>query len=138
MSIKAISRNSLVISLGKVKGIVFVGLFLTYPYLVYRGIDNGMSWLSPVIVSGIFIQRALVSKQIDSRIVNALLALSLLLGAYYLQTITAKILPVLVQLALMVFFGRTLLKGKGPTFIERIVRLQYPESPQLLASIASS
>jgi uncharacterized membrane protein len=129
LSIKAISRNRLVSSLGKLKAIVFIGLFITYPYLVYRGVDAGMSWLSPVIVSGVFIQRALVSKRMDSRIFNTLLAISLLLGAYYLQTITAKILPVLVQLTLMVFFGRTLLKDKGPTFIERVVRLQYPGSP---------
>jgi uncharacterized membrane protein len=133
LSINSTYRNRLVSSLGKLKAIVFIGLFLTYPYLVYRGIDNGMSWLSPVIVSGIFIQRALVSKRIDSRILDTLLAISLLLGAYYLQTITAKILPVLVQLTLMVFFGRTLLKDKGPPVIERIVRLQFPETPASLS-----
>jgi uncharacterized membrane protein len=88
-----------------------------------------MSWLSPVVVSGIFIQRALVSKRINSLILNVLLAISLLFGAYYVQTVTAKILPVLVQLTLMVFFGRTLSKDKGTPFIESVVRLQFPELP---------
>ncbi|WP_411728453.1 hypothetical protein [Methyloglobulus sp.] len=111
------------------KGIVVVGLFLIYPYLVYKGIESGMNWLAPVVFSGFCLYRALVSQQLSARILNALFAIALLLGAYYVQTITAKILPVLVQLMLMVFFGRTLFKDKGPPFIESVVRLQFPELP---------
>lgn len=114
------------------KGIVIASLFLTYPYLVYRGIESGLSWLSPVVFSGIYLYRALVSQQLSARILNALFAIALLLGAYYVQAITAKILPVLVQLMLLAFFGRTLLKDNGPSFIERVVRLQFPESPPAL------
>ncbi|MCX7086607.1 MAG: hypothetical protein NTV00_00980 [Methylococcales bacterium] len=88
-----------------------------------------MSWLSPVIVSGFYCQRALVSRQFRTQILNALFAIALILGAYYVQSLTAKILPVLVQLMLMFFFGRTLFKDKEPPFIERVVRLQFPEYP---------
>jgi len=114
---------------GIVKSIVATGLFLTYPYLVYRGIESGMAWLAPAIFSGIYLLQAFAVRNVKTRIYKALIAVALLLGAYYLQTITAKVLPVLIQLMLMFFFGRTLLPGKGPSFIERFVRLEFPEFP---------
>jgi uncharacterized membrane protein len=123
---------SIKVTIGTLKGIVLTALFLIYPYLVYRGIASGMSWLSPVIISGMFMQRAWVSKSHQAQLGLVLLAVTLLLGAYYLQTITAKVLPVLVQLMLMAFFGRTLLKGNEPPIIERIVLLQFPDSPPVI------
>jgi uncharacterized membrane protein len=91
--------------------------------------ENGMNWLAPVVFSGIFLYRAWLSQSLHTQILHMLLAIALLLGAFFVQTITAKILPVLVQLALMVFFGRGLFPDKAPSFIERVVRLQFPESP---------
>ncbi len=115
------------------KALFFTSLFLTYPYLVYRGIESGVSWLAPVIFSGFYLYRAIISQQLQARIFNGLFAVALLLGAYYLQTITAKILPVLIQLMLMSLFGRTLLENKGPPFIESVVRLQFPEFPDAVS-----
>jgi len=112
-----------------IKSIIATSLFLSYPYLVYRGIESGMVWLAPAIFSGIYLLQAFAVRNVKTRIYKALIAIALLLGAYYLQTITAKVLPVLIQLMLMVFFGRTLLAGKGPSFIERFVRLEFPEFP---------
>jgi uncharacterized membrane protein len=114
------------------KGILFVGLFLSYPYLIYRGMESGLNWLAPVIFSGFFLYRGWFSERLRSRVENGLFAIVLLAGAFYVQALTAKILPVFVQLMLMVFFGRTLLKDKGPPLIERIVRLQFPETPTTL------
>ena len=111
---------------GIVKGIVATCLFLVYPYLVYRGINSGMVWLAPAIFSGIYLLQAFAARNVKMKIYKALIAIALLLGAYYLQTITAKMLPILIQLMLMYFFGRTLLKGKGPSFIESFVRLEFP------------
>jgi uncharacterized membrane protein len=111
------------------KGIVFATLFISYPYLVYRGMESGMNWLAPLVFSGIFFYRAGVARQFHRRVLNLCIAIALILGAYYVQTLTAKILPVLVQLTLMVFFGRGLFGDKEQTFIERVVRLQFPESP---------
>lgn len=112
-----------------IKSIIATGLFLSYPYLVYRGIESGMVWLAPAIFSGIYLIRAWAAPSLRVKIYKGLFALALLLGAYYLQTVTAKILPVLIQLMLMGVFGRTLLKDKGPPFIESFVRLEFPEIP---------
>ena len=118
---------------GIIKSIIVTCLFMIYPYLVYRGIESGMVWIAPAIFSGIFLMQSFAARKIKIKIYKALLAIGLLLGAYYLQTVTAKILPVLIQLMLMYFFGRTLLKGKGPPFIESFVRLEFSEiPPQLL------
>lgn len=114
---------------GIVKSISATCLFLAYPYLVYRGMESGMVGLAPAIFSGIYLFQAFAARAVKIKIYKALIAIALLLGAYYLQTITAKVLPVLIQLLLMYFFGRTLLKGKGPSFIESFVRLEFPEFP---------
>ncbi|MGR9044841.1 MAG: hypothetical protein ACU83N_06070 [Gammaproteobacteria bacterium] len=115
--------------IGIIKGVIVTSLFLAYPYLVYRGIESGKVWLAPAIFSGIYLFQAFAARPVRIKVYKALVAILLLLGAYYLQTITAKILPVLIQLLLMYFFGRTLLKGKGPSFIESFVRLEFPEFP---------
>jgi uncharacterized membrane protein len=114
---------------GIVKSIIAACLFLAYPYLVYRGIASGMAWLAPAIFSSIFLLQSFSTRNIRIRIYKTLISITLLLGAYYLQTLTAKVLPVLIQVLLMYFFGRTLLKGKGPSFIESFVRLEFPEFP---------
>lgn len=115
--------------LGIIKSVVVTCLFMLYPYLVYRGIESGMVWVAPAIFSGLFLMQSFATMNVKIKIYKALLAIGLLLGAYYLQTITAKVLPVLIQLMLMYFFGRTLLKGKGPSFIESFVALEFPEIP---------
>lgn len=113
--------------LGIVKSIIVTCLFLVYPYLIYKGIEGGMAWLAPSIFSGIYLLQSFASRNVKTKIYKALISIALLLGAYYVQTIAAKVLPVLIQLMLMYFFGRTLLKGKGPPFIESFVRLEFPE-----------
>jgi uncharacterized membrane protein len=110
-----------------VKNTVVTILFIAYPYLVFRGIESGMAWLAPAIFSGIYLLQSFAARKVKIKIYKALISIALLLGAYYLQTITAKVLPVLIQLMLMYFFGRTLLKGKGPSFIESFVRLEFPD-----------
>lgn len=118
--------------LGILKSIFVTCLFLTYPYLVYKGIEMGLVWLAPAIFSAIYLLQAFASRNMKIKLVKILLSIGLLLGAYYLQTVTAKVLPVLIQLMLMYFFGRTLLAGKGPPFIESFVRLEFPDIPSEL------
>ena len=115
--------------LGIIKATVITCLFLAYPYLIYRGIESGMVWVAPALFSGMFLMQSFASRDIKTKIFKALVSIGLLLGAYYLQTITAKVLPVLIQLLLMYYFGRTLMKGKGPSFIESFVRLDFPDLP---------
>ncbi len=115
--------------LGIVRSIIVTSLFMLYPYLVYRGIESGMVWIAPAFFSAVFIVQAAAARKRKVKVYKLLLAIGLLLGAYFLQTVTAKVLPVLIQLMLMYFFGRTLLKDKGPPFIESFVRLDFPEVP---------
>jgi len=91
-----------------------------------------MVWIAPTLFSAIFIFQAAAARKRKVKIYKLLLAISLLVGAYYLQTITAKVIPVLIQLMLMYFFGRTLLKDKGPPFIESFVRLEFTVIPPVL------
>lgn len=116
-------------SFGIIKNFFISCLFLLYPYLVYQGIESGKVWIAPAIFSAIFLKQSFATQNIKIKIFKALVAIGLLLGAWYLQTITAKVLPILIQLMLMYFFGRTLLKNKGPSFIESFVRLEYPVFP---------
>ena len=111
----------------RIKSIIVTCLFLAYPYLIYRGIESGMVWLAPAIFSGIYLLQSFAARNVKVKIYKGLISIALLLGAYYLQTITAKVMPVLIQLMLMYFFGRTLLKDKGPSLIESFVRLEFPE-----------
>lgn len=115
-----------------IKGFVITCLFLAYPFLIYKGIESGMVWIAPAIFSAIFLRQSFLAKNNRTKIFKASLAIALILGAYYMQTITAKILPVLIQLMLMSFFGRTLLKDRGPPFVESFVRLQFPEFPSAI------
>lgn len=127
------ASNRLANAFGILKGAIPPLLFISYPYLVYKGMESGVNWFAPLVFSGIFLYRAWLAQEFRKRVVNLLLAIALLLGAYYVQTLTAKILPVLVQLTLMVFFGRGLFGDKELTFIERVVRLQFPDSPPAIS-----
>ncbi|NOT84279.1 MAG: hypothetical protein HOP02_05720 [Methylococcaceae bacterium] len=105
-------------------------LFLLYPYLVYRGLQAGFVWLAPAIVSAILLQQALGATDVGVRNKKALLALSLMGGMVFFPDFTAKLIPSLIQLALMHFFGKTLIKG--PPLIERFVRLEFSDIPEEL------
>ncbi len=115
--------------LGIIKSIIITSLFMLYPYLVYRGIESGISWVAPAFFSAIFMFQAAAARKRLVKVYKLLIAIGLLAGAYYLQTVTAKVLPVMIQLMLMYFFGRTLLKDKGPPFIESFVRLDFTDIP---------
>ena len=112
-----------------IKGSIAASLFLLYPYLVYLGIERGIAWLAPAFFSAIYLWQAFTARTMQARMNRALIAIAFLLGAYYLQSLTAKVMPVLIQLMLVYFFGRTLLKGRGPPLIERFVLLEFPQSP---------
>ncbi len=114
---------------GIIKGVIVTCLFIAYPLLVYFAIQQQMAWVAPAMFSGIYLLQALKVRRLSTRLYKICVAIVLLAGAFYLQTITAKAMPVLIQLMLMLVFGRTLLKNRGPSFIERFVRLEFPEFP---------
>ena len=117
---------------GIARSIFISVLFLFYPYLAYRGMQEGVVWLAPAIFAGVYVNQAFNSSVQKEKLKKLGIALGLVLGAIYIQSLTAKLLPILIQLMLMHFFGKTLIKG--PALIERFVRMDYPEFPPGIAA----
>lgn len=107
---------------------ILIILFLAYPYLVYKGMGIGFVWLAPMLVSLFYVYQAFHTNNRNKKLLKLLLALILLLGAFFLQAVTAKLMPIIIQLLMMYFFGRTLFKGAP--IIERFVRYDYPDLPK--------
>lgn len=102
---------------------------LLYPYLVYKGIQAGVVWFAPMMIIGLYSYQAVYATDAKTRFTKAGIAGVMLIGVFFYQALTAKLLPVVIQLMLMHFFGKTLLKEHGPSLIERFVRLEFPEFP---------
>jgi uncharacterized membrane protein len=102
-------------------------VFLGYPCLVYLLMDFGLVWIAPLLVSCCYIHRAFGSRDSKTRLLNLLLGGGLIVAVIFLKSLSAKFLPMLVQLILMWFFGRSLIDG--PSLIERFVRLDFPVFP---------
>lgn len=102
---------------------------LLYPYLVYKGVQDGSAWFAPAVIAGIYFYQAIKAQQAWLRVQKLAIVLLLLLGAIFYQDILAKLLPIMIQLSLMLFFAKTLLHGKGPSLVERFARLDFPGVP---------
>jgi uncharacterized membrane protein len=106
---------------------IVTAFFLLYPYLVFRGIQEGIVWFAPLVIASIFFYQGLREERIAPRVKKLFMALALVVGIIFFQSITAKLLPTLIQLILMYFFYKTLIHG--PPLIERFVRLEFSELP---------
>ena len=102
-------------------------IFLVYPYLAYIGMQKGIVWFAPLLISCIYLYQALKTSKPKLKMIKLGIAVTLIIGAIFLQTLTAKLLPIFIQLMLMHFFGRTLVHG--PTLIERFVRMEFADFP---------
>ena len=115
---------------------IFSGIiFLLYPYLVYRGVQDGVVWFAPAVIAGLYFYLAIKAKQTRKRVQKLGIVLVLLLGAIFYQDLMAKLIPIIIQLTLMSFFGKTLLKDKGPSLVERFARLEFPDVPMPLVLV---
>jgi len=115
------------------RGIFSSLLVLLYPYLVYRGIQEGVVWFAPTVIASIYLYQAikapntrLLFKQLD-------VVFLLILGSIFYQDLIAKVIPVFIQLSLMNFFAKTLKAGKGPSLIERFAQLDFPDIPPVIS-----
>lgn len=108
-------------------------LFLLYPYLVYRGIQEGVVWLAPVIIANLYLFQAIKAKTAQVRFKHLDVVFLLLLGCIFYQDLVAKLIPIFIQLSLMSFFGKTLRKDKGPSLVERFASLDFPEIPPVVS-----
>ena len=107
------------------RSIVVTILLLTYPYLVYLGLEKGIVWFAPAIISGFYLYQGITAHNANIKLRKIIIALVLIIGAIFFQSATAKLFPIVIQLMLMHFFGRTLVNG--PPLIERFVRLEFPD-----------
>lgn len=115
---------------------IFSGIiFLLYPYLVYRGVKDGGVWFAPTVIAGFYFYLAIKAKQTRKRVQKLAIVLVLLLGAIFYQDLMAKLVPIIIQLTLMIFFGKTLLKDKGPSLVERFAQLEFPDIPMPLVLV---
>jgi uncharacterized membrane protein len=100
-------------------------ILLSYPYLVYLGIEKGNVWFAPALISGFYLYHGIKAQDAKVKWRKITLALVLIVGAIFFQSVTAKLFPIVIQLMLMYFFGKTLING--PPLIERFVRLEFPD-----------
>lgn len=104
-------------------------IFLLYPYLVFRGVQEGVVWFAPTVIATFYLYQAVKARKRRVRIQKISIVIILFLGAAFYQDLMAKLIPIIIQLTLMVFFGKTLLKDKGPSLVERFARLEFPDLP---------
>jgi len=115
------------------RSIISAIVFLLYPYLVYRGVQEGVVWFAPAAIASIYFYQAVKTSKRQVRIQKIGIVLILFLGAAFYQDIMAKLIPIFIQLSLMLFFGKTLLKNKGPSLVERFALLEFPDIPPVLS-----
>ncbi len=115
------------------RSIITSVLFLLYPYLVYRGIQEGVVWFAPAIIASLYLFQAIKAKSTRVRFNNLDIVFLLFLGSIFYQDLVAKLIPIFIQLSLMSFFGKTLRQGKGPSLVERFASLDFPEIPPVIS-----
>jgi len=115
------------------RGVISSLFFLLYPYLVYRGVKEGVVWFAPAVIASIYFYQAVKARSRGVRVQKIAIVIILFLGAIFYQDLMAKLIPIIIQLSLMLFFGRTLLKGKGPSLVERFAQLEFPDIPPVLS-----
>ncbi|MCK5727693.1 MAG: hypothetical protein KAH08_00570 [Methylococcales bacterium] len=104
-------------------------VLVMYPYLVYQGVQQGQVWVAPMLIISFYGYQAFTTQALAERWLKISLILVLLTGLVFFQTLTAKLMPILMQCILLYFFGKTLLKNHAPSLIERFVRLEYEDFP---------
>lgn len=109
---------------GAVKAIIVAGFFIGYPFLSAYLTNRGFASLELLVFAGLTVWRGLRSGG-WLRLASWLLALVLLLGAYFANVYFVWLVPAFVYLWLTGLFGHTL--WAGPPLLERLVRLQYPD-----------
>lgn len=112
-------------------------LALAYPLVVYGGLRVLSAREMALALAGLFALRAATRwRRLDAEQLRPLLAPALIVGAVLAATVASDdarfllLAPALVNLALLLAFGRTL-RGPGPPLVETFARLQDPDlSPE--------
>jgi len=115
------------------RSIITSVIFLLYPYLVYRGVKEGVVWFAPAMIASLYFYQAVKARTRRIRIQKISIVITLFLGAIFYQDLMAKLIPIFIQLSLMLFFGKTLLKSREPSLVERFAQLEFPDMPPVLS-----
>ena len=107
--------------------IVATGLVIAYPFISYSLQRYHFGGFLSVVLALILGWRAYNSSKMMQRYSLFVIAALLLVGSLAMSTVTSQLVPVMIYLVLVWFFGRTLLRP--PSLIERFVRLQFSDIP---------
>jgi uncharacterized membrane protein len=102
-------------------------MVMAYPFIGYTLQRLDYDWFLPTVLTLIIGWRAFVSTNQTQRFFLFLIAAVLLIGTILMSRTTTQLIPVMVYLGLVGFFGRTLMHR--PSLIERFVLLQFSEVP---------
>lgn len=108
-----------------VKPIAIACLVVAYPFLCAYLTSLGFASLELLVFAALTLWRGLSATGLMARLASFLLAAVLLVGAYYANAYFVWLVPSFAYLWLTFLFGHTL--WSPPSFIERLVRLQFPE-----------
>lgn len=112
-----------------IRSIAATLLVLSYPFLEYLAITNGISWIIPVVIGVICFQKFRSGGK--SAPIYGILSLLMFCGAIFFQNLSAKMIPVFILTSLfLVFYGSL---QTDASLIERFARLDFPELPPGIA-----
>ncbi|MBD9355851.1 COG4648 family protein [Methylomonas albis] len=108
-----------------IKPIAIACLIIAYPFLSAYLAGLGFASLELFVFAALTLWRGISASRLLARWGSFLLAAVLLAGAYFANAYFIWLLPSFAYLWLTFLFGHTL--WSPPSFIERLVRLQFPE-----------
>ncbi|OAH99624.1 hypothetical protein A1342_07820 [Methylomonas methanica] len=108
-----------------IKPVIIACLVVAYPFLSAYLTSLGFASLELIVFAALTLWRGFTAAGLVARVTSFLLAAVLLAGAYFATTYFVWLVPSFAYLWLTFLFGHTL--WSPPSFIERLVRLQFPE-----------
>ncbi|MGZ0079632.1 hypothetical protein [Methylomonas sp. YC3] len=108
-----------------VKPLIIAGVVVAYPFLSAYLAGLGFASFELIVFAALTLWRGFTASGLVARLLSFLLAAVLLAGAYFATTYFVWLVPSFAYLWLTFLFGHTL--WSPPSFIERLVRLQFPE-----------
>jgi uncharacterized membrane protein len=107
--------------------VVSTGLVVAYPFISYALQQNHYGGLLPSLLALMFCWRAVKASATKQRYSLLAIATLLLIGAMFLSGATSQLVPVIIYIGLIWFFGRTLIQP--PSLLERFACLQFADIP---------
>ena len=78
---------------GVLRGIAGAIFFLGYPFLVYQGMEKGVVWFAPLLISSVYLYQGFKAQDNRSRINKIAVAVVLLVGAIFFSRLLPSCFP---------------------------------------------